>query len=83
MCATMFQGIDPEFARWAIGAILRWQPTPLADTPVFHIHGQGDRMIRASMVTPDCLVPDGAHLINLSHAVQVNDFICKVLASAR
>ena len=82
MCATMFQGIDPEFVRWAIGAILRWQPTLLADTPVFHIHGQRDRMIRASMVTPDCLVPDGGHLINLSHAVQVNDFICKVLASA-
>jgi pimeloyl-ACP methyl ester carboxylesterase len=29
----------------------------------------------------DFLVPDGGHLINLSHAEQVNDFIRKVLAS--
>ena len=77
----MFQEADPEFVRWAIGAILRWQPTPPADTPVFHIHGQRDRMIRASTVTPDCLVPDGGHLINLSHAAQVNDLIHEVLTS--
>jgi len=62
-------------------SILRWQPTPFADTPVFQIHGQRDRMIRASMVEPDCLLPDGGHLINLSHAAQVNDFIGKVLTS--
>ena len=67
--------------QWAIGAILRWQPTPLAGTPVFHIHGQRDRMIRASRVAADVLVPDGGHLINLSHAAEVNDFIRKVRAS--
>ena len=82
LCASMFWEADPVWMRWAIGAILRWQPTLLADTPVFHIHGQRDRMIRASTVTPDCLIPDGGHLINLSHAVQVNDFIRKVLAFA-
>jgi hypothetical protein len=38
-------------------------------------------MIRTSTVTADCLVPDGGHLISLSHAAQVNDFIRKVLAS--
>jgi len=81
LCATMFQEADPRLMKWAIGAILRWQPTPLAGTPVFHIHGQRDRMIRASMVAPDCLVPDGGHLINLSNAAQVNDFIRKVLMS--
>ena len=77
----MFQEADPGLMRWAIGAILSWQPTPLADTPVFHIHGQRDRMIRASTVAPDCLLPDGGHLINLSHAAEVNDFIRKVLTS--
>jgi pimeloyl-ACP methyl ester carboxylesterase len=79
----MFQEADPEFVRWAIGAILRWQPTPPADMPVFHIHGRRDRMIRAAKVTPDVMVPDGGHLINLSHPGQVNDFIHKVLASMR
>ena len=81
LCATMFQEADPGLVKWAIGAILRWQPTPLGDMPVFQIHGQRDRMIRASTVASDLLVPDGGHLINLSHAEQVNDFIRKVLAS--
>ena len=83
LCTTMFQEADPRWIRWAIGAILRWQPTPLADTSVFHIHGQRDRMIRASTVAPDFMVPDGGHLINLSHAAQVNDFIGKVLTSLK
>jgi pimeloyl-ACP methyl ester carboxylesterase len=81
LCATMFQEADPGLMRWGIDAILRWHPAPLVDTPVFHIHGQRDRMIRASMATPDCLVPDGGHLINLSHAAEVNDFIRKVLTA--
>ncbi len=81
LCATMFKAADPQWMRWAIGAILGWQPTPLADTPVFQIHGRRDRMIRASMVAADCLLPDGGHLLNLSHAAQVNDFIRKVFAS--
>jgi pimeloyl-ACP methyl ester carboxylesterase len=38
-------------------------------------------MIRASTIAPDFLVPDGGHLINLSHAEQVNDFVRKVLMS--
>jgi pimeloyl-ACP methyl ester carboxylesterase len=81
LCATMFRDADPRLMRWAIGAILRWQPTPLADTPVFHIHGRRDRMIRASMVAADCVVPDGGHLVNLSHAAEVNDLIRKVIGS--
>ena len=81
LCVTMFQEADPGLVSWAIGAILRWQPTPLAGTPVFHIHGQRDRMIRASIAAPDFLLPDGGHLINLSHAAEVNDFIRNVLAS--
>ena len=81
LCATMFQEADPVLIQWAIGAILRWQPTSLTDTPVYHIHGQRDRMIRASRVAADVLVPDGGHLINLSHAAEVNDFIRKVLTA--
>jgi pimeloyl-ACP methyl ester carboxylesterase len=79
LCATMFQDADPEFVRWAIQAILAWKPTPPTGIPLFHIHGKRDRMIRASRVTADVLVPDAGHLINLSHALQVNDFIHKVL----
>ena len=83
LCATMFQEADPGFMKWAIGATLNWQPSPLDDTPVFCIHGQRDRMIRASTVAAEVLVPDGGHLIGLSHAAQVNEFIRKVVNGER
>jgi pimeloyl-ACP methyl ester carboxylesterase len=82
LCATMFQQSDPRWVQWALGAILQWQPTPFAGTPVFHIHGRRDRMIRASRVKPDRMLPDAGHLLNLSHAGQVNDFIRTVISSA-
>jgi pimeloyl-ACP methyl ester carboxylesterase len=81
LSVKMFQDADPEFMRWAIGAILGWAPTPLTDVPVFHIHGKRDRMIRASKVAADVTLPDAGHLLNLTHPVQVNDFISKALAS--
>ena len=79
--ADGFHEADPHWMGWAIGAILRWQPTRFSGTPVFHVHGGRDLMIRASMLTSDLLLPDGSHLINLSHAAQVNDFIRSVIAS--
>ncbi len=81
LCATMFKESDPYFVKWAIGAILRWKPTQLDGMPISHIHGRRDRMILASRATADCVVPDGGHLINLSHVKQVNDFIRSVLAA--
>lgn len=81
LCATMFQESDPYFVKWAIGAILRWKPTQLDGMPIRHIHGRKDRMILAARATADCVIPDGGHLINLSHFEQVNDFIRSVLAA--
>ncbi len=54
LCATMFKEANPEFIRWAISAILAWEPTPPTDIPVFHIHGGRDRMIRAAKVLCGC-----------------------------
>jgi pimeloyl-ACP methyl ester carboxylesterase len=73
--AKAFWEGDCRFVSWAIRAILGWRPGPLGDTPVFHIHGRRDRMIRAARVAADVMLPDGGHLINLTHAKQVNEFI--------
>jgi pimeloyl-ACP methyl ester carboxylesterase len=75
LCAAMFRASDRDWLRWAIRAILHWQPHPIPDLPVFHIHGRRDRMIRASRVAADEVLPDGGHLINMSHAEAVNEFI--------
>jgi pimeloyl-ACP methyl ester carboxylesterase len=75
----MFREMDPAFMHWAVSAILGWNPPPLADVPLFHIHGRRDRLIPAWRVTPDLLIPNGGHLINITHEDEVNEFIRKAI----
>jgi pimeloyl-ACP methyl ester carboxylesterase len=79
MLVTMFREMDPMFMHWAVSAILQWNPPPLADVPIFHIHGRRDRLIPAWRVKPDVLIPDGGHLINVTHSVEVNEFVRKAI----
>jgi pimeloyl-ACP methyl ester carboxylesterase len=80
LCAKMFSESDPWFMHWAVSAILNWNPDPLGQTPIFQIHGAHDRLIPAKYVVPDEIIPDGGHLINLTHADAVNAFIQNVIA---
>jgi len=75
LCVEMFRDTDSRFIRWALTAILGWEPLPLEAIPVFQIHGEKDRAIPASRVEADEIVPGGGHLINLTHAERVNDFL--------
>jgi len=59
--------------------ILRWDGCPSPSCPRYHIHGQLDRVIPLKGNQPDEIVPDGGHLINLTHAEQVNRFIERYL----
>jgi pimeloyl-ACP methyl ester carboxylesterase len=77
---TMFRDADCRFMSWAVGAILNWRPQPLEGVPVFQIHGARDRLIPASLVQADEIIHDGGHLINLTHAEQVNDFVGRGIA---
>ena len=77
MLVGMFQDADVAMMRWALGALLRWQPSPPPTIPTFQIHGARARVIFASGVDADELIPDGGHLINLTHPERVNAFIRK------
>jgi pimeloyl-ACP methyl ester carboxylesterase len=79
LCVAMFRDADCRFMSWALGALLRWSEPPLAGIPVFQIHGGRDRLILNSLVRPDEVIPDGGHLINLTHAEQVNGFLRRAL----
>ncbi len=72
---AMFKDTDSRFMHWTLQAILRWQPTPLADIPVFQIHGSRDPLIPARRVEADVMIPNGGHLINVTHAEEVNAFV--------
>lgn len=61
--------------------ILTWGGIPSLACPCFHIHGGRDRIIPASGVQPTEVVPQGGHLINLTHADQVNRFLERSLAA--
>jgi pimeloyl-ACP methyl ester carboxylesterase len=75
----MFKEMDPQFMHWVVQAILTWTPAPLDGIPVFHIHGRRDLMIPARRVDADVWIPDGGHLINVTHAGEVNAFLRRVM----
>jgi pimeloyl-ACP methyl ester carboxylesterase len=76
LCVAMFRDADPRFVKWGAWAILQWQRSPPLDgIPVRQIHGARDRIIWAARVQADELIPDGGHLINMTHAGQVNRFL--------
>ncbi len=72
---AMFRESDSRFMHWILQAILRWDSTPLEGIPVFQIHGRRDPVIPASRVEADAIIPNGGHLINVTHADEVNAFV--------
>jgi len=79
LCVEMFRDTDSRFMKWAVTAILGWEPSLLRGTDMFQIHGEKDRAIPASRIRADEVVPGGGHLINLTHADRVNGFLRKVV----
>jgi len=78
----MFADSDPAFAKWAASSIMSWNPADTPAVPLFHIHGDRDRLIPCSRVSADQVIPGGGHLINLTHASEVNEFIAGAVATA-
>jgi pimeloyl-ACP methyl ester carboxylesterase len=79
----MFREIDFRFMHWTLQAILGWEATPLMGTRVYQIHGGRDPLIPACRVTADEMIPDGSHMINMTHADRVNAFIARVAECRR
>ena len=67
-----------EMVRWGGHATVGWDFdgdfTP-EQRPVFHIHGRDDWFFPLGDMQPDEVVPDGKHLINLTHPLTVNRFL--------
>ena len=81
LASAMFCDADVAFLKWSLAAVLDWRPSAMEGTPVYRIHGAHDLVIPARLVTADVVVP-GGHLINLSHAEEVNRFIGQVIERA-
>jgi pimeloyl-ACP methyl ester carboxylesterase len=79
LLGQMFRQSDSRFMHWTLHAILRWNPTPLEGIPVRQVHGGRDPLIPARRVQADLTIPNGGHLINLTHADKVNAFLRNAL----
>ena len=63
------------FRRWALQALLTWRVGRAPGCPVVQIHGQHDATFAASRTKADLILPHAGHLLTLTHADQVNNFI--------
>ena len=73
------RAVDVPFLKWAARAIVTWQGTPEGDVacPVFHLHGGRDRVIPPGQAGETETIPDGRHLVNLTHPAQANAFLAR------
>jgi pimeloyl-ACP methyl ester carboxylesterase len=73
----MLVDAEPAFFKWAAQAIVKWRYEGGVDAPIHHIHGDRDRLLRTKVVREyvDVMVEDAGHLINFTHADQVNAFL--------
>jgi pimeloyl-ACP methyl ester carboxylesterase len=74
----------PAVTQWGCHAMQHWNAPSDLGCPVHHIHGSDDRMIPLARVArlsppPDRVIPGGGHVINVTHAQIVNDFIAERL----
>ena len=74
---AMARDVDVAQLRRIARMIMRWRPGLSLPCPIHQINGSGDRIIPISGVRPDEVVQGGGHLINMTHADQVNHFIAE------
>lgn len=80
---AMLKDMSIDFIRWAGFAITRWPGLKDPGVPVHHIHGTRDWVIPMSRLRtpPTRVVHGGAHVLNMSHAREVNAFLREVMES--
>ena len=76
----MIRDTPAGFLKWGLSEALRWRGADGLDVPVHQIHGKRDRTIPCPASGPCRVIPGGGHLINLTHADQVNAFIDVIIS---
>ena len=77
------RGSNPIVFKWSLQRILDWGTAPVVTCPILHIHGNRDAVLPIRYTTPDTVVAGGGHVISLTHAREVNEFIRSALQRAR
>lgn len=69
---------DPEFIRWALGAILEWKNEEIPEK-LWHIHGSKDEIFPVRHIKPTHIIPKGRHMMVMSRAIEVNRILKEIL----
>jgi len=65
--------------KWSIAALMKWSGSAVTlDCPIHHIHGECDRILPVRYGQPDRVIAGAGHLLNLTHADQVNQYIREI-----
>jgi pimeloyl-ACP methyl ester carboxylesterase len=73
----MYVGTPLSRIRWTTQAIMGWSFEAELACPVHHIHGARDTVLPLKLVEPDEVIPDGGHMITLTHGDVVNAFLAE------
>lgn len=66
------------FNQWAIHALVNWKNQQI-NAPVFHIHGNADKLLPLSFVQPDIVIEGGNHFMIMQKAKEISAHIQRVL----
>lgn len=72
---------DPAFIRWAMHAILSWQNDTIPAS-LWHVHGTKDEILPIRFTKPTHTIEGGNHLMIMSKAEPLNEFLKTALTSA-
>ena len=75
----MVRDCTPELFRWSVAALLQWDGHNEPIAPVIHIKGDRDIVLPHYLCQPTHVVRGAGHLMNLTHARQVNEIIASCL----
>lgn len=74
----IIRDLDPQFLKWAIGAILGWKEKEVPSN-VIHIHGSADRLLLRRFVKADVEVPGGTHLMSMNMPGEISALLKRFL----
>jgi len=70
---------NPTFMKWAIAAIVNWQDCERPQN-IFHIHGNGDKMLPIKYTKPDAVIDKGSHFMVWANAGEISRILEQALA---
>lgn len=78
-----FVTAEPKLIGWSIKRLLAWKGESDLLCPVTSIHGTKDRLLPMDMNQVDVVIPDGGHVLSVSHAGEIADVLQRLVLLVR